>query len=552
MDYASALMESGEKEPDGLGNEFWLAPNLPFALRGRIETVFEVLGHLPLEQPLAVVADAGKTVAANAPLLRLLGADPSIVGQMWSRVMPAWPDRARTFRRDGEQVFEEHLNGSGGDSVWVRVSLGPLAERGEERAMAYVLFISRPDVETVDHEEVRRLRKSLQLLADTQTDYVVEIDRDALMTFVSPSFCRALGASEQELIGKPFAGRVTAADQAGVAAAISEAQQPPFTAGMQARLAAVPSAPVAWQLDAVIGDGIVGLDLVGRPGKSGEGGARGACRRIAGRSRTVRPATRADRAGPRGAPAGWIRPTVCACPRRRRGRRGGVRLRLGPSRRRRGDGARLASSDRLRSRGPLTRAFWRRDRRSARRAVRHVLWSAGTGRDTGRGATTSRTEPFTRRSAAIGRNPFHERVVLPTVPRYRVRHRRRCRRACAMPRPRRRRVGAGGAGQGRMDRPRPDGPAGAAAWRPRLLRAQTSAIANLALANGEKAYTICFIECPGGVPAVLRASPPRQARRPARASHVKEKERHEGSCCRYRRRRSVLDRRDRQASRPQG
>jgi PAS domain-containing protein len=271
MDYAIALMESGAKEPDGLGNEFWLAPNLPYALRGRIETVFEVLGHLPLEQPLAVVADAGKTVAVNAPLLRLLGgADPGIVGQMWSRVMPAWPDRARGFRRDGDQVFEEHLNGSDGDSVWVRVSLGPLAERGEERAMAYVLFISRPDVETVDHEEVRRLRKSLQLLADTQTDYVVEVDRDAVMTFVSPSFCRALGASEQELIGKPFASRVLAADQAGVAAAISEALRPPFTAGMQARLAAVPDRPVAWQLDAVIGDGIVGLDLVGRPEKSGQ------------------------------------------------------------------------------------------------------------------------------------------------------------------------------------------------------------------------------------------------------------------------------------------
>ena len=140
--------------------------------------------------------------------------------------------------REGEQVFEEHLAGSGGDSVWVRVSsLGPLAERGEQRAMAYVLFISRPDVETVDHDEVRRLRKSLQLLADTQTDYVVEVDREAMMSFVSPSFCRALGASERELIGKPFAG-VLAADQAGVAAAIGQALRPPFAAEMQARLAA--------------------------------------------------------------------------------------------------------------------------------------------------------------------------------------------------------------------------------------------------------------------------------------------------------------------------
>ena len=183
--------------------------------------------------------------------------------------MPAWPDRARGFRRDGDQVFEEHLNGSDGDSVWVRVSLGPLAERGEQRAMAYVLFISRPDVETVDHEEVRRLRKSLQLLADTQTDYVVEVDRDALMTFVSPSFCRALGASEQELIGKPFAGTRAGRRPGGSrgghlrgsAAAVHRRD-----AGASRRSA---RPPVAWQLDAVIGDGIVGLDLVGRPENPG-------------------------------------------------------------------------------------------------------------------------------------------------------------------------------------------------------------------------------------------------------------------------------------------
>ena len=38
---------------------------------------------------------------------------------------------------------------------------------------------------------------------------------------------------------------------------------------MQARLAAAPGAVVDWQIDAVIGDGIVGLDLVGRPVRAG-------------------------------------------------------------------------------------------------------------------------------------------------------------------------------------------------------------------------------------------------------------------------------------------
>jgi len=264
-DWAKTMMEDHGPSPDGLGDEYWMAPQLPYAVRHRIEIVFEVLSRLPLEQPVAVVSDVGKTMALNAPLVRLVGGVANdLLGRQWSGVMPGWPDRARGFRREGEQVFEEYLGRPGGERIWVRISLGPLAERGEPRAMAYVLFISKPDVETVDHDEVRRLRKSLQLLADTQTDFVVEVDRNGVMTFVSPSFCRAVGAAEKELVGHEFMSRVRADDRAAAAASLEEAIKPPFSGAMSARLAAEPDKALSWQIDAVIGDGIVGLDLVGR------------------------------------------------------------------------------------------------------------------------------------------------------------------------------------------------------------------------------------------------------------------------------------------------
>ena len=266
-DWAKMMMEDQGLSPDGLGLEYWMAPQVPYAVRQRIEIVFEVLSHLPLEQPVAVVSDAGKTIAVNAPLVRLVGgASTDLLGRQWSSVMPGWPDRARGFRREGEQIFEEHLGRPDGEQVWVRVSLGPVAERGEPRAMAYLLFISKPDVETIDHDEVRRLRKSLQLLADTQTDFVVEVDRDGVMTFVSPSFCRAVGAAEKELVGHEFISRMYADDRAAAAAALEVALKPPFCGEVRARLAAEPDKALAWQIDAVIGDGIVGLDLVGRAG----------------------------------------------------------------------------------------------------------------------------------------------------------------------------------------------------------------------------------------------------------------------------------------------
>jgi len=265
-DFTDMLMEDDGAPPDGLGQDFWMAPQLPYTLRQRIETMFEVLAHLPLKQAVAVVADAGKTIALNASLLALLGgAHPEILGRQWSSVMPGWPDRARGFRREGEQVFEEHLERAQGEQLWVRVSLGPIAERGEQRAMAYMLFISKPDVETIDHDEVRRLRRSLQLLADTQTDYVVEVDRGGLMTFVSPSFCRAVGALEKDLTHEQFITRLREEDRAAVVAALEQALKPPFAGEMRARLASAPSSELVWQIDAVIGDGIVGCDLVGRP-----------------------------------------------------------------------------------------------------------------------------------------------------------------------------------------------------------------------------------------------------------------------------------------------
>lgn len=273
-DWATLLMEDQDPAPDGLGQEYWMVPQLPYEVRLRVEIVFEVLSHLPLQQPLVVVSDAGKTIAVNAPLLALAGGTQSdYLGRHWSGVMPAWPERARGFRREGQQVFEEYLGRSGADPLWVRVSLGPICQRGEARAMAYMLFITKPDVETIDHDEVRRLRKSLQLLAEIQTDYVVEVDRQGVMTFVSPSFCRAVGAREGELVGRSFVSRICAADQYAVASALDEARRPPFCGQMAARLAADGATPVTWQIEAVIGDGIAGLDLVGHPSPGGVSGA---------------------------------------------------------------------------------------------------------------------------------------------------------------------------------------------------------------------------------------------------------------------------------------
>ena len=115
----------------------------------------------------------------------------------------------------------------------------------------------------MDQDEVCRLRKGLDLLAGIPSDYVVEVDRNGAMSFVSPSFCRAVGALEAELVGRPFLSRVCVDDRAAAAEALADARRAPFCGEMRARLSADRCAQVVWQIEAVIGDGVTGLDLVG-------------------------------------------------------------------------------------------------------------------------------------------------------------------------------------------------------------------------------------------------------------------------------------------------
>jgi len=248
----------------GREHEYWMADGLPADVRRRGEIVFDVLSNVPLQQPAVVVVGDGRTVAVNAALLGLAGGDPEdYLDRDWADFMPAWPRRASRFR-PGTQIFEGQLRGASGRQLWARVSLGPISRLGESDPVGFVLFISKPDLCVVDQDEVCRLRKGLDLLADVQTDYVVEVDRTGTMSFVSPSFCRAVGAREVELVGRPFLSRVCVDDRAAAAAALAEARRAPFCGEMRARLAADRCTDVVWQMEAVIGDGVTGLDLVGR------------------------------------------------------------------------------------------------------------------------------------------------------------------------------------------------------------------------------------------------------------------------------------------------
>jgi len=69
-----------------------------------------------------------------------------------------------------------------------------------------------------------------RLLVENQTDMIVKIDTEGRFLFVSPSYCRTFGKSEEELLGRTFMPLVHEDDREATARAMEKLYQPPYTA----------------------------------------------------------------------------------------------------------------------------------------------------------------------------------------------------------------------------------------------------------------------------------------------------------------------------------
>ncbi|WP_369158820.1 PAS domain S-box protein [Candidatus Thiodiazotropha sp. LNASS1] len=74
-----------------------------------------------------------------------------------------------------------------------------------------------------------------RLLVENQTDLVVKINPEGRFDFVSPSYCKMFGTSEEELLGKKFMPLVHKDDQAKTLEAMQQLYHPPYTAYLEQR-----------------------------------------------------------------------------------------------------------------------------------------------------------------------------------------------------------------------------------------------------------------------------------------------------------------------------
>ncbi len=84
-------------------------------------------------------------------------------------------------------------------------------------------------------EALRRNEENYRLLVENQTDMVVKVDLEGRFLFVSPSYCKTFGKTQEELLGQAFMPLVHEDDRAVTAQAMTALFQPPYAAYMEQR-----------------------------------------------------------------------------------------------------------------------------------------------------------------------------------------------------------------------------------------------------------------------------------------------------------------------------
>ena len=114
---------------------------------------------------------------------------------------------------------------------------------------------------------LRESEEKFRLLVENQSDMLVKLDNDGRLLFVSPSYCRAFGTSEQELVGSTFMPLIHEDDREAVARAIKSVYQPPHDSYVEERALTVEGWRwQAWVNTAVLNDQneVIGIVASGR------------------------------------------------------------------------------------------------------------------------------------------------------------------------------------------------------------------------------------------------------------------------------------------------
>lgn len=151
------------------------------------------------------------------------------------------PGHHDMMKKHIERVFQtgrsisHEISGVGrnGGLSWYQAEIGPIKQNGHIVAASII---------TRDISEHRRIEEALKkseeryrILVENQTDMVVKFDMDGVLLFVSPSYCKTFGKSQDELTGSKFMPLIHEEDREKVAETLKKVYKPPYTAYVEER-----------------------------------------------------------------------------------------------------------------------------------------------------------------------------------------------------------------------------------------------------------------------------------------------------------------------------
>ncbi len=195
-------------------------------------------------QFIGILDPGGKVIKANKTALDFAGIEEKDVegkpfwDTIWWQHSKTSQERLRTAvvqAAMGEFIrFEDTHLTKDRDLHFFDVSIKPVMD--EAGKVIFLISESRDITERkLAEENLQKSEEKYRLMIENQTDLVVKVDTDGCLLFVSPSYCRMFGKTEQELLGQKFLPLVHEEDQESTVEAMKGLYHPPYTVHLEQR-----------------------------------------------------------------------------------------------------------------------------------------------------------------------------------------------------------------------------------------------------------------------------------------------------------------------------
>lgn len=183
----------------------------------------------------------GKLVFANQSAVKLLEADSldQIIGMDISKIVH--PNRQQEVNRRIEKILND-------EAQYYLIEEEYLSLKGKripvEVTAVKILYNNKPAVQVIirDISERKKAEQALReseeryrMLVENQTDLVVKVDSDGKFQFVSDSYCKTFGKSEEQLLGKNFRPLVHKDDIKTTEEVLKKLFRPPYRCYLEQR-----------------------------------------------------------------------------------------------------------------------------------------------------------------------------------------------------------------------------------------------------------------------------------------------------------------------------